>query len=280
MLHYPTFNPVALEIGPLAIHWYGLMYLFGIVTGWWLLHRRIHRRIGGWTDDQLIDLTFYAALGVIVGGRIGYVLLYNLPYYWADPLRVFQVWDGGMSFHGGFLGVIAALALYGRKAGRNVFDLTDFIAPVVPLGLMAGRAGNFINGELWGRVSHAPWAMQLPCSNPRFYAYCGYVGPGWSPPHVPSQLLELLLEGVVLFVVLFVFSMRPRPRMAVSGLFALLYGLFRTLAEFVRLPDPQLGYLAFGWMTMGQVLSIPMIFVGALMLYLAYREPVPALPLP
>ncbi len=271
MLKYPTFNPVALQLGPLAIHWYGLMYLFGIAAAFWLLHRRIHGRVQGWTDDQLLDMVFYAALGVIVGGRIGYVLLYNLPYYFADPIRILEVWDGGMSFHGGMLGVIAAMMLYGHRTQRNVFDLTDFIAPVVPLGLLAGRAGNFINGELWGQVSHLPWAMRLPCANPRFFFYCGYVGPGWSAPHVPSQLYELILEGVVLFVVLFWFSTKARPRMAVSGLFALLYGVFRTSVEFVRLPDPQLGYLAFGWLTMGQVLSIPMIAVGVLLLTLAYR---------
>ncbi|MHB1543111.1 MAG: prolipoprotein diacylglyceryl transferase [Gammaproteobacteria bacterium] len=272
MLKYPTINPVALQLGPLAIHWYGLMYLFGIAAAFWLLHRRIHGRVSGWTDDQVLDMTFYAALGVIVGGRIGYVLLYNLPYYLADPIRIFEVWDGGMSFHGGMLGVIAAMMIYGHRTGRNVFDLTDFIAPVVPLGLLAGRAGNFINGELWGEVSHLPWAMRLPCANPRFFFYCGYVGPGWSAPHVPSQLYELALEGIVLFVVLFWFSAKARPRMAVSGLFALLYGIFRTSVEFVRLPDPQLGYLAFGWLTMGQVLSIPMIAAGILLLYLAYRH--------
>jgi phosphatidylglycerol:prolipoprotein diacylglycerol transferase len=273
MLRYPNLDPIALHVGPIEVHWYGLMYLFGIVLGWWLLHRRLYRLGPGWNDDRLLDLAFYAVLGVVIGGRIGYVLFYNLPYYAADPVRVFEVWDGGMSFHGGLLGVVAAMALFARKVKTDLITLTDFIAPVVPLGLMAGRIGNFINGELWGKVSYTiPWAMRLPCSEPRFFEYCGYVGPGWSAPYQPSQLYEMVLEGIVLFVVLFTYSRKPRPPLAVSGLFALLYGVFRIAVEFIRLPDPQLGYLAFGWLTMGQLLSIPMVIVGAAMLALAYRK--------
>lgn len=272
MLTYPEINPIAVQLGPIAIHWYGLMYLIGFIGGWILLQRRIQRFNLNWDGDELSDLVFYIVLGVIFGGRFGYVLFYNLPFYLSNPLQALAIWGGGMSFHGGLLGVMLAIWLHGRKYKRGFFEIADQLVTVVPIGLGAGRIGNFINGELWGRVANLPWTMQLPCTDPRFVSYCNGRTTGYSAPHHPTQLYEFFLEGVVLFAVLWWFARKPRPRMAASGLFALLYGVFRFLVEFVRLPDAQLGYLAFGWVTMGQVLSLPLIVVGILLLWLAYRR--------
>ncbi len=256
MLHYPNINPIALKLGPLNIHWYGLMYLLGIGGGWLLLRYRAKKPGFPWCNEQIGDLVFYAALGVILGGRLGYMFFYDFPHFIHNPLIVFKVWDGGMSFHGGMLGVMFALWLYARKIKRHFFDVLDFAAPIVPLGLGAGRLGNFINGELWGRVTHMPWGMVYPHAGPL--------------PRHPSELYEFFLEGVVLFFVLWFFSMKPKPRMAVSGLFGLLYGSFRFFVEFFRQPDPQLGFIAFGWLTMGQLLSLPMIVLGAGLLWYAF----------
>lgn len=272
MLTYPKLNPIAIKLGPVAIHWYGLMYLLGFIGGWVLLQWRINRYKLNWDADQLSDLILYIIIGVILGGRFGYVVFYNLPFYLTHPLQSFAIWDGGMAFHGGLLGVIVAIWLYSRRQKRGFFEISDFIVPVVPIGLGAGRIGNFINGELWGKVANLPWAMRLPCDDARFVRYCNGATTGYSLPHHPSQLYEFLFEGVVLFTVLWWFSSKPRPRMAVSGLFGLLYGVFRFAIEFVRLPDAQLGYLAFGWLTMGQILSIPMITAGVVLLWLAYRR--------
>jgi len=207
---------------------------------------------------EIGDVLFYGALGVVLGGRIGYTLVYNFPGFVADPLVLFRIWQGGMSFHGGLVGVLIAMWLYGRRTGRTFFQVTDFIAPMVPVGLGAGRIGNFINGELWGRPTDLPWGMVFPFVDAR--------------PRHPSMLYEALLEGLVLFVILWVYSRRPRPTMAVSGLFLLCYGVFRFLVEFVRQPDAQIGYLAFDWLTMGHVLSLPMIVLGAAFLIYAYRR--------
>lgn len=281
MLIYPNIDPIALSLGTWhlfghvfhpAIHWYGITYLVGFFGGYGVMYLRARRPMSGWTSEQLQDLLFYVALGVVLGGRTGYMLFYDWNNFIQAPQTFFFVWDGGMSFHGGLLGVMTAMWLYGRTQGRRFFDLMDFIAPAVCIGLGAGRIGNFINGELWGKVTTLPWGMQLDCTDLRFSYYCGVQKSGLSPPHHPSQLYEFLLEGVVMFAVLWLFSAKKRPRMAVSGLFALLYGVFRFAVEFVRMPDQQLGYLGFGWLTMGQVLSLPMVVVGMALLFFAYRR--------
>ncbi|MDN3516081.1 prolipoprotein diacylglyceryl transferase [Aquisalimonas lutea] len=261
MLTYPDIDPVAIELGPVAIHWYGLMYLVGFLGGWLLGRWRAQRADSPIRPAQMEDMLVYVAIGVIAGGRIGYIIFYDPGILARDPLAIVRVWEGGMSFHGGFLGVLAALWLYGRRIGAGFFRLTDFAAPLIPIGLGAGRLGNFINGELWGKTSDLPWAMVYPPMGPE--------------PRHPSQLYEFALEGVVLFAALWLFSSRPRPTMAVSGLFLVLYGGFRFLVEFVRLPDEHLGYLAFDWLTMGQLLSAPMIALGVVLLALAYRVPKP-----
>ncbi len=260
MIAYPNIDPVAIQLGPLKVHWYGLMYVIGFLGAWALARWRI-KRLPDWTSEQVDDLIFFGALGVILGGRIGYMLFYNLPTLVSDPASFFKVWEGGMSFHGGLIGVLTAMWLFGRKHQKRFFEVTDFIAPFVPIGLLTGRFGNFINGELWGKVSDVPWAMIFP-------------GGGPFPRH-PSQLYEALLEGIVLFLALWFFSSTPRPEKAVSGLFLLLYGVFRFAIEFVREPDAHIGYLAFGWLTMGQLLSLPMILAGSILLLLAYRRPAP-----
>ena len=258
MLNYPDFDPVAFRFGPLKVHWYGIMYLVGFAAAWWLGKVRAKRPDSGWNPAEIGDLIFYAALGVVLGGRLGYTFFYGFDNFLANPLSIFRIWEGGMSFHGGLLGVLVAMWLYGRKTGRGFFQVTDFIAPLVPVGLGAGRIGNFINGELWGKPTDLPWGMVFP-------------GAGDLPRH-PSMLYEALLEGLVLFVILWWFSVKPRPVRAVSGLFLLCYGLFRFAVEFVRLPDAHIGYIAFGWLTQGQLLSLPMILLGALLLFLAYRS--------
>jgi phosphatidylglycerol:prolipoprotein diacylglycerol transferase len=257
MLIYPEIDPVAFHLGPLQIRWYGISYVAAILTAWWLLSRRSQRE--DWTQEQIADLVFYATLGIIIGGRLGSVLFYNLPYYLDHPLAIFKIHQGGMSFHGGLIGVMIAAAWYGRTIGKGFFKVSDFLIPAVPLGLGFGRVANFINGELWGAPSNLPWAMIFP--DPRA---------GGVPRH-PSQLYEALLEGLVLFIILWVFSIRPRPVMATSGLFLLGYGVFRFAVEFVRVPDANIGYLASGWLTMGQVLSLPMIVIGIVLLLFAYR---------
>ena len=259
MLTYPNIDPIAVKIGPVAVHWYGLMYLVGFAAAWWLGRRRAGQDWRGWRPPEIDDLIFYAAVGVVLGGRLGYVLFYDFAHFLDDPVRLVKVWEGGMAFHGGLIGVLTAMVFFARKRHRTFFQVTDFVAPLVPIGLAAGRLGNFINGELWGKASDLPWAMILPGAGP--------IG------RHPSQLYQGLLEGVVLFLTLWIFSSRARPRMAVSGLFLTCYGVFRCLVEFVRLPDAHLGYLAWDWLTMGQVLSLPMIAAGAWLLAAAYARP-------
>ena len=252
VLTYPSINPVAFHLGPIQVHWYGLMYLLGFVFAWSLGRKRAKDSDGAWTLQQIDDVIFYGALGVVLGGRLGYMLFYNFSTLVHDPVTLFYVWDGGMSFHGGFLGVLFAMYLFARRYHKSLWDVTDFIAPLVPIGLGAGRLGNFINDELWGRVTHVPWAMVFPSGGPL--------------PRHPSQLYEFLLEGVLLFIILWLYSAKPRPRFAVSTWFVLFYGIFRFFVEFFRQPDWQMGYVAFGWMTQGQLLCVPMICLGVISL--------------
>lgn len=257
MIAYPSIDPVAIELGPLKVHWYGLMYLLGFAAAYFLLNYRAQRN-GQYTKDQISDLVFWGALGVILGGRIGYVLFYNFSHFLEDPLSMFAIWEGGMSFHGGLLGVMISLTLYGRKINKTFFELMDFIVPVVPIGLGAGRIGNFIGGELWGRATDVPWAMVFPRAD--------------DLPRHPSQLYQFALEGVALFLIVWFFSSKERPRMVVSGLFLACYGVFRFIVEFVRQPDAQLGFLYGDWLTMGQVLSTPMILIGLALMVIGYKK--------
>lgn len=258
MLTYPTIDPVAFHIGSWPVYWYGLMYLVGFLGGWAVLSLRLRVSPRGFTQDELSDIVFFAALGAIVGGRLGYMLFYDWRVLFSEPLMIFQTWKGGMSFHGGLLGVLAAMFYCARKSAKPFLAVTDLIAPAVPIGLGAGRIGNFINGELWGRATDVPWAMM--------FRHAGLV------PRHPSQLYEFFLEGVVLFCVLWFYSRKPRPIGAVSGLFALCYGLFRSFSELYREPDAHIGYLALGWVTEGQLLSLPLILVGVVLLIMAYKK--------
>ena len=248
MLVHPDIDPIAFAIGPLAVRWYGLLYLAGFAAGWWLGMGRIKRGAAPVSRIQFDDLLFLVVLGVILGGRLGYVLLYKPGYYASHPLEIFALWQGGMSFHGGLLGVMAAMLFAARRHGVDYLRLMDFVVPLVPPGIAAGRLGNFINGELWGRVTDLPWGMV-------------FRGAGDAPRH-PSQLYQFALEGLALFALLWWFSSKPRPRGQVSAVFLIGYGAFRFLAEFAREPDAFLGTLAFG-MTMGQWLCVPMIAGGA-----------------
>jgi phosphatidylglycerol:prolipoprotein diacylglycerol transferase len=247
---------VAISIGPINVHWYGLMYVFGFFAGWLGMRWRSRKPGCPIKPSEVEDLVFYVALGVFAGGRIGYMLLYNLDGLFSNPLSLFYVWQGGMAFHGGLIGVLVAMGIFAWRRGYHYFTITDLIAPWVPPGLFFGRLGNFINGELWGK----------PTSPDAFWS----VIVDGQAVH-PNQLYEAFLEGVVLFVVLLLYSARPRPRMAVSGLFLLLYGVFRVAIEFVRVPDQGV-YLAWGWLTRGQVYSLPMIVAGIVLLVLAYRR--------
>ena len=252
MIIHPDFDPVAVSIGPLSIHWYGLMYLAGFAAGGLLGSYRATQAGSGWQPDEMLDLVFYLAIGVIVGGRLGYVLFYNPLFYLGNPSDIFALWDGGMSFHGGLLGVLAAAWLYARKTRRGFLRVGDFLAPLCIPGLGFGRLGNFINQELWGRATDVPWAMLFP------------VVP--DAPRHPSQLYEFALEGVLLFVIVWVYSSRPRAPGRVSGLFLLGYGVFRFIVEFFREPDAHLGQVALEWMSMGQLLSVPMVLLGVVLL--------------
>lgn len=256
MIPYPNIDPVAVSIGPVDIHWYGLMYLLGFIAAWYLGSYRARQPGAILTEQQVSDLLFYGMLGVIIGGRTGYVLFYNFGQFLDDPLWLFAVWTGGMSFHGGLLGVVVAIAYLSWKIQKPLLSVGDATAPIVPLGLLFGRVGNFINGELWGRTTDVPWGVVFE--------------PGGVARH-PSQLYEALLEGLVLFLVIWWFSAKPRPKGAVAGLFILLYGLFRFLVEFFREPDAHIGFDLFDWVTRGQLLSLPMIMIGAAFLFYAYR---------
>ncbi len=282
MLH--DIDPIALHLPfwPHGIHWYGLMYVLAFASAWWLGQRRLRAgRLPGVDENAYGDLLFYGMMGVLLGGRIGYVLFYDLPAFLADPLMLFNVRGGGMSFHGGLLGVLAAGLWWCRRQSMHWFDVMDFVAPLIPIGLGLGRVGNWIGGELWGRVTTGPLGVVFPRAD---------LGPYTGAPmeqlrelhgqglldvyaRYPSQLLQALLEGVVLFALLWWFSSKSRPRFAVSGMFALLYGVFRIVSECFRQPDAQYGYLAFGWLTMGMVLSLPLVVLGLVLLWRSHTAP-------
>ncbi len=251
MLKYPVIDPIAVSIGPLNIYWYGLMYLLALLIGLFLAKYRVKKELWcsqGWNSNQVDDLITYAMFGVILGGRIGYVLFYDFAVFLSDPLEIFKIWNGGMSFHGGLIGVLLGLYLFSKKHKHNYLATIDFVAPLVPPGLFFGRIGNFINSELWGRVTDSPFGMVFPN--------------GGSLARHPSQLYEAFLEGLVLFIVLWIYSSKKRAVGKISGLFALLYGVFRFSVEFLREPDAHLGFVALNFISMGQILSLPLIIIG------------------
>jgi phosphatidylglycerol:prolipoprotein diacylglycerol transferase len=260
VIPHPRIDPVAIAVGPLQVHWYGLMYLAGFAAGWWLGRRRARQGWRGFRVSDVDDLVFFVILGILLGGRLGYLLFYGLERLASDPAYAFRLWEGGMSFHGGLIGVIVAMAWFARSRGVGFWQVADFVAPLVPPGLFAGRIGNFINGNLWGAPTDLPWGVLFPSP-----------AAGAVPRH-PTQLYEALLEGVVLFVLLWLYSRSARPLRCVSGLFLLAYGVMRFAVEFVRVPDAHIGYLAFDWLTMGQVLTAPMILVGVALVALGLRR--------
>ena len=274
MWDYPQIDPVAISLGPVQIHWYALSYLIGISLVWWHLKlRNLHQselasKRGDkqpsaqpvWTAEQLSDLVFYSVLGVILGGRIGYMLFYGMDQIVENPISVFRVWEGGMSFHGGMLGVFLGMYWFARSAGYTFFQVSDFIAPSIPIALGCGRIGNFINGELPGRVTDVSWAV---------------VFPGEAVARHPSSLYQAMLEGPVLFLILWLFTRRLRPTMSTSGMFLIGYGLLRFFSEFFRRPDLHMGadgFIAFNWLTTGQALSIPMVIFGIVFIAYSYRH--------
>lgn len=262
MFTYPDIDPVMLDLGFIKIHWYGMMYMVAFVTAWWLGVLRSRKPGSGWKSDEVADLMFYGALGVIIGGRLGYTLFYNFDNFAKDPLILFKLWEGGMSFHGGVLACVLFLWFFSHRSKRDFFSVTDFVVPLIPLGYAAGRLGNFINGELWGRITDAPWGMHFP-----------HVDKLETVFRHPSQLYQVFLGGICIFIAMWWYSSRPRPRMAVSGLFLLLFGCYRFTVEFFRQPDEHLGFVAFDWMTMGQLLSLPLIAFGAFLLWKAHQNP-------
>lgn len=255
MLTYPGFDPVAFSLGPLHVRWYGLTYVIAFGVAWWLARRRAAQPGSTWTPLDVDDFVFFAMLGTILGGRIGYVLFYGLSFWAQDPWYPLRITDGGMSFHGGLIGVLVALAWFARSRGKRVADVFDFAAALPGIGILAVRMGNFINGELWGRPGDAPWVMLVD-----------------GVPRHPTQIYEALLEGLLLAIVLWWFTSKPRPRLAPSGLFLVMYGLGRLTVEFWRMPDAHIGYLYGGWLTMGHLLTLPMLLAGLALMVLAYRR--------
>ncbi len=278
-LKFPEIDPVMFSIGPVSLHWYGMMYLIGFVFALWLANRRAAKPNSGWQKSEVETLLYVGFVGVFIGGRLGYVLFYNLPVFLDNPLYLFKVWDGGMSFHGGLIGVICAMIWFARRTKRHFFQVADFVAPLIPFGLGLGRIGNFINGELWGRVTlDTPWAILFPGSCAEDLQLVAQDPTTLLPiiqqygvlPRHPSQLYEMFLEGVVLFIILNIFVRKNRPMGSVSGLFLIGYGAFRIIVEFFRQPDAQLGL--FSGISMGQILSIPMIILGIIFMVWAYRR--------
>lgn len=274
-----AFDPVAFSIGPLEVHWYGIMYLLAFLFFWalgsWLAN---NRKWWGWSSQEVGDFLFYGMLGVVLGGRLGYVFFYSFQNLLDDPLFLFRITDGGMSFHGGLLGALVAMWWFGRRTGRSFWKVSDFVAPLVPVGLGLGRVGNFIGGELWGRSSDAPWAMIFANSIQAGGWQSVELEAAWKSgalDHLarhPSQLYQALGEGLALFILLAVYSMRPRPTAAVSGLFLVGYGCFRFMAEFFREPDDHIGFIISEWLTMGMLLSLPMVLAGIVIMVFAYNS--------
>jgi phosphatidylglycerol:prolipoprotein diacylglycerol transferase len=258
-LQFPHIDPIIFSIGPIALRWYGLMYLIGFVAAMYIANKAADRSQGTWTRDQVSDLLFYGFLGVILGGRIGYVLFYQFDYFLTEPLYLFKIWQGGMSFHGGLLGVITAVFIFARREKKDFLAVGDFVAPLVPIGLGMGRLGNFINAELWGRQADVPWAMIFPTDKLQL-------------PRHPSQLYEFVLEGVVLFILVYGVSRKSKQRGLAAGTFLIGYGIFRIIVEFFREPDAQLGYFL-SFISMGQILSLPMIIAGMVIIYWGYAYP-------
>ena len=256
MIEYPQIDPVIFSVGPLAVRWYGMMYLLGFLAAFWLGKRRSARPDSPLATEQVEDLIFYGALGAVLGGRVGYVFFYGFDRFLENPLWLFKIWEGGMSFHGGLLGVVLALTLFARRIGKPAGAVADFVAPLAPIGLGLGRLANFINGELWGRQTDVPWAMVFP-------------GDSSGLARHPSQLYQAFLEGVVLLLLVLWFARKPRPYWSVGGVFLIVYGMARFFVEFYREPDAA---LALGWMTRGQLLSTPMILAGIMLLLFAYRH--------
>ena len=255
---FPQIDPIIFEIGPVALRWYGLMYLVGFVLAMIIANKAADKSKGLWNREQVSDLLFYGFLGVILGGRIGYVLFYNFDYFLSDPIYLFKIWTGGMSFHGGLLGVLTAIFLFARKEKKTFLQVGDFVAPLVPLGLGAGRIGNFINAELWGRETDVAWAMIFPTDKLGLARH-------------PSQLYEFFLEGIVLFAIIYFVCRKPKPTGVASGLFLAGYGTFRFIVEFYREPDAHLGFI-FSFISMGQILSLPMIIGGAALIIWAMKK--------
>lgn len=290
-MYLHNFDKIALHLPfwPHGIHWYGIMYLLGFATAYFLGMRRVRAgRLAGVNEEGLSDLLFYAMVGVVVGGRLGYIAFYNFAEFMADPMVLFRINEGGMSFHGGLLGVMAAVAWWSWRNKLHVFDTIDFVAPLVPPGLAFGRFGNFINGELWGKFTQGSWGVIFPESLPASYANMSHAqlqslhesGALNAFARHPTQLYQMLLEGVVLFLFLFWVTRKPKARYFASGCFALLYGIFRFAVEFVREPDTQIGYFANDWLTMGQLLSIPLVITGLVFLYMSHSAPVLPVQLP
>ncbi|NOU50742.1 prolipoprotein diacylglyceryl transferase [Pseudoalteromonas sp. JBTF-M23] len=255
-LQFPQIDPVIFSIGPLSVRWYGVMYLIGFLFAMWMANRQAEKPNSDWTKEQVSDLLFYSMLGVILGGRIGYVLFYQFSYFVENPMYLFRIDQGGMSFHGGALGVVTAIVVFALRSKKSIVSVGDFVVPLVPVGLMAGRIGNFINGELWGRTTDVPWAFVFPTGGPL--------------PRHPSQLYEAFFEGLVLFVMLVLFTKKPRPAGSVAGLFLLGYGVFRFSIEYFREPDAHIGLYG-GVISQGQILSLPMVIAGVALMVWAYK---------
>lgn len=265
--HYPAIDPVIVSLGPLSVRWYGLAYLAAFALAWWLGNRRADRPGSGWSRQDVSDVVFYGAVGAVLGGRIGYTLFYGFEQLARDPLFILRIWEGGMSFHGGLIGALVGLWWFGRRSGRGFFQVSDFVAPLVPLGLGLGRLGNFANTELPGRVTESALGVVYPCSAEAIRQINPLCVGEWEPfaRHI-SPLYQAFTEGLVLFLLVWWFSARPRPTAAVSGMFLLGYGSLRFITEFFRTPDAHLGFIALDWLTMGQLLSIPMVIIGILLL--------------